>query len=73
MQLSTVGFAASNRDPNLAAAALAVGGAVLALWQIVNNFLGRRLWSIRCLLHPLNEQPDFANVSCYQVFDPLNP
>jgi hypothetical protein len=45
MQLSTVGFAASDRDPNPAAAALAVGGAVLALWQIVNNFLGRRLWS----------------------------
>jgi hypothetical protein len=45
MQLSKSGLAAADRDPNLAAATLAVGGAVLALWQLVNNFLGRRLWS----------------------------
>jgi hypothetical protein len=43
--LSNSEVAAVDRDPNLAAAALAVGGAVLALWQIVNNFLDRRLWS----------------------------
>jgi hypothetical protein len=43
--LRNSGFAAADRDPNTAAAALAVGGAALALWQIVNNFFGRRLWS----------------------------
>jgi hypothetical protein len=43
--LSNSGIGATDRDPNLAAAALAVGGAALALWQIVNNFLSKRLWS----------------------------
>jgi hypothetical protein len=43
-RFSEFGLATADRDPNLAAATLAVGGAVLALWQTVNNFLGRKLW-----------------------------
>jgi len=43
LQISKIGFAAGNRDPNPMAAALAVGGAALALWQIANNCLGEML------------------------------
>jgi len=37
-QLAPVGLAASNRTPDPAAVRLAIGGGVLALWQITNFF-----------------------------------
>ncbi len=49
-QLSAVGFAASNRNPDMAAAMLGLGCGALALWQIAGNFTEGRWLSNRLVV-----------------------
>lgn len=43
--LSRGGFDPIKRDPNPVPAAMAIGGATLAFWQIVNKYLSAMIWS----------------------------
>jgi hypothetical protein len=52
-QLSRVGFAARNRTPDPAAVGLAIGGGVLALWQIINLFWKPLVLSNRVVMSSL--------------------